>query len=99
MSKKKTGIKGVGELLTDSPTRETPTGQKHPGRLNLILRKNSYPKGKTRYGEWFGDISEEQIYCSFFGCAPGDSTNVKRDKLFSFIYGVSTGRIQVTVSE
>lgn len=93
---KKTGIKGIGDLITTTPTRAQKE-RKHPDRLNLILYREP---DKTRYGEWFGkDISEEQIYCNFLGCALTDSTNVKRDKLFSFIYGVSTGKIQVSVSD
>lgn len=97
---KKTGIQGIGNLISDSPTSTPSTGSKHPGRLNLILRKKDYPKTITRYGDWFGDdVSEEEVYCGFFGCNEVDSTNTKRDKLFSFIHMVSSGKLQVTPVE
>ena len=92
----KTSVKGIGELITSSPTRAQKE-RKHPDRLNLILYRES---GKSRYSEWFGDkLSEEDIYCGFLGCNVTDSTNVKRDRLFSFIHMVSQGKIQVSISE
>ncbi|GAG15455.1 unnamed protein product [marine sediment metagenome] len=86
----KTDVTGIGELITVSPT--TAKGKtKHPDRLNLILYRDPT---KNRYTEWFGDkISEEDIYCKFLNLKVNDSTNTKRDKLFSLIHMISTGQL------
>ncbi len=91
----KTKVTGIGDLISESPTRAS-SEKKHPDRLNLILYRES---DKTRYENWFGKVSEEEIYCSFLGCNVTDSTSVKRDKLFSLIHMISTGKLQITPVE
>ena len=91
----KTKVTGIGGLISQSPTRAS-SEKRHPDRLNLILYRESE---MNRYKDWFGDdSSEENVYCDFFGIKPTDSTTVKRDRLFSFIHMVSTGKLQVIVT-